>query len=75
MTHPQSPAAPPETGGTAAGASALERLAVYRERREALHEDVAEALADGKIPAEIARVSGLSRQWVARIARNDQRRS
>ena len=48
--------------------AALGRLAVYRERRENLHADILAALAAGAIPAEIARASGLSRQWVAKIA-------
>lgn len=48
--------------------AALARLAVYRVRREALHGDVLAALAAGAIPAEVARASGLTRQWVAKIA-------
>jgi transcriptional regulator with XRE-family HTH domain len=60
--QPGRPTTPPAEG------SALGRLAVYRERREALHDDVREAaVAEGATQAEIARVSGVSRQWIARI--------
>ena len=51
--------------------AALARLAIYRERRKALRSDVRAALAAGAIPADVVRASGLSRQWVARIAALD----
>lgn len=46
---------------------ALGRLAVYRQRREALHDDVRQAIADGATQADVARASGLSRQYVAKL--------
>jgi len=67
VTHDEAPA-----GTGPAGATALERLAVYRERREHLGADVREALANGATQVEVARVSGLSRQWVARLARENR---
>lgn len=48
--------------------AALDLLAIYRERREHLHDDVRAALDAGATHAEVARVSGLTRQWVSRIA-------
>lgn len=50
-----------------ARAAALGRLAVYREARATLHEDVRAAAIAGANQTEIARSSGLSRQHVARI--------
>ena len=52
---------------------ALARLAVYSARRAALRADVLEAAADGATPMEIARASGLSRQWVAQILKTPTR--
>ena len=52
-----------------ARADALGRLAVYRVAREALHVDVRAAAIAGATQAEIARASGLSRQYVATILR------
>lgn len=52
-----------------ARAEALGRLAIYREARAALHEDVRAAAIAGATQAEIARASGLSRQHVATIIR------
>lgn len=46
---------------------ALGRLAVYRERRAALHDDVRAAAAEGATQARIAEVSGVTRQWIGRI--------
>jgi hypothetical protein len=46
---------------------ALARLATYRRARERLHEDVRAADAEGASQADIARESGLTRQWVAQI--------
>jgi transcriptional regulator with XRE-family HTH domain len=52
--------------------AALSRLEVYKERRRDLGPDVREALAHGASQAEVARASGLTRQWVAKLAeRND----
>ena len=51
----------------------MERLAAYAERRAALRADVLEAAAAGATPMEIARASGLSRQWVAQILKTPAR--
>lgn len=52
---------------TSAGADALTRLASYRELRASMPQDVRDAAAAGATQAEISRVSGLSRQWVAKV--------
>ena len=54
---------------TSAGADALTRLASYRELRASMPQDVRDAAAAGATQAEISRVSGLSRQWVAKVLR------
>ena len=48
-------------------AAAMARLAAYRAARESLHGDVRAALALGATQADVARASGLARQWVGRI--------
>ena len=53
----------------ASRADALTRLVAYREARASLHGDIKAAAAAGVTQAQIARVSGLSRQWVARVLR------
>lgn len=55
------------TEAAAPGAAAMERLRVYRERREALHADIREAAAAGYLQADISRASGMSRQWIASL--------
>ena len=52
---------------TAAREEALGRLAVYRDARATLHQDVRAALAAGASQADVARASGLTRQGVAKI--------
>ena len=54
---------------TSAGADALTRLASYRELRASMPQDVRDAAAAGATQAEISRISGLSRQWVAKVLR------
>ena len=56
-------------GVLASGGDALTRLVAYREARASLHGDIKAAAAGGVTQAEIARVSGLSRQWVALVLR------
>jgi DNA invertase Pin-like site-specific DNA recombinase len=46
------------------------KLRGYRLLKEQLHVTVVEAYDADMIPAEIARESGLSRQWVAKILRD-----
>ena len=55
-------ARPARTGGDAMG-----RLAAYRQAREGLHDDVRAAVAGGASQVDVARASGLTRQWVAKI--------
>lgn len=49
------------------GAAAMERLRVYRERRDNVHHDIREAYFAGHTQAEISRASGMSRQWIAQF--------
>lgn len=60
---PQDEAIPDE----AAAMEAQAALTAYREAREQLHDTVRMAARAGLSQADIARLSGLSRQWVARI--------
>ena len=60
-----------ETSATARE-EALGRLAAYREARKRMPNDVRAALAAGCSQAEVARESGLSRQWVAKIERTSE---
>lgn len=57
-TNPQADAARAEMAG---------RLHAYRDARARLHHDVRAAAEHGMSQAEIARASGLTRQWVAKI--------
>ena len=54
------------------GLQALMALSEYRELREAMPQNVRDAAAAGHTQAEIARRSGLSRQWVAKVLADAQ---